>query len=127
MIAGASAAAVLGVSVVPQLADTLRSFDVLSVSPSQSGAITETNIGNLISQLSVFETFALWPIDDFRFQPHGLLRDVMVLLAILVAVHGALWWASRRDFACPPPRSPWSRSSLRSVSVNRRTCPPRRL
>lgn len=101
VVAAMTAVAVLAITVIPQLADTLRSFEVLSVSPSASGAISKGNIGNLISQLSVLEVFAQWPIDDFRFQPHGLLRELMVVLGLGVAAYGALWWFSRRDLTIP--------------------------
>jgi hypothetical protein len=103
----ATTAPALGACVVmlavalPQALQLLHFFNEVSVSPSSSGTITKTNVGNLVSQLSIFEVFSLWPIDDFRFQPHGLLRSAMTLLGLGVTTYGALWWLRRRDFALP--------------------------
>ena len=56
----------------------------------------ETNLGNLIGPLSGWQLFGIWPVGDFRVDPHDL-TPVYVLVAVVVAAGvGGLWWAWRR-------------------------------
>ena len=92
---------ILVITLLPKLASIANSFTVIGSSPASSGAIGTANIGNLVSPISLFAVFSQWPIDDFRYQPHGLLRDLMVVLGVAVAAYGAVWWSRRRDFVIP--------------------------
>ena len=98
---GAGAALILVITLLPKLASIANSFTVIGSSPASSGAIGTANIGNLVSPISLFAVFSQWPIDDFRYQPHGLLRDLMVVLGVAVAAYGAVWWSRRRDLVIP--------------------------
>ena len=91
----------LVLALLPKVATIADSFTVIGSSPASSGAIGTGDIGNLISSISLFEVFSQWPIDDFRYQPHGLLRNLMVVLGVAVAVYGAVWWSRRRDLVIP--------------------------
>ncbi len=96
------AAAVTLVALVPELPRIIGLFDELAVSPSRSGAIEVSNIGNLAGPISPFETLGIWVRDDFRFAPSHLFRAGMLSgLALGVAVFGGLWWLRRRDTAVP--------------------------
>jgi hypothetical protein len=56
----------------------------------------ETNLGNLIGPLSGWQLFGIWPVGDFRVDPHDL-TPVYVLIAVVIAAGlGGLWWAWRR-------------------------------
>ena len=56
----------------------------------------ETNLGNLIGPLSGWQLFGIWPVGDFRVDPHDL-TPVYVLIAVVIAAGlTGLWWAWRR-------------------------------
>jgi hypothetical protein len=56
----------------------------------------ETNLGNLIGPLSGWQLFGIWPVGDFRVDPHDL-TPIYVLIAVVIAAGlGGLWWAWRR-------------------------------
>ncbi len=56
----------------------------------------ETNLGNLIGPLSGWQLFGIWPVGDFRVDPHDL-TPVYVLIAIVIAAGVVgLWWAWRQ-------------------------------
>ena len=56
----------------------------------------ETNLGNLLGPLSGWQLFGIWPVGDFRVDPHDL-TPVYVLVAVVIAAGvGGLWWAWRQ-------------------------------
>jgi hypothetical protein len=90
--------AVLLVALAPQAGRIVDFFRQLSLSPSGSGIIPTSNIGNLVKPLSPLQAFGVWLSEDFRFHPlHHVRGDVLSALAVGVAVFGAAWSLRRRE------------------------------
>jgi hypothetical protein len=95
---GAGALLVLLLPNVGRIADF---FDQLSLSPSGAGTISDNALGNLAGPLPAYEVLGLWPQQDFRFQPEGFTKGVVVTIALIVVAYGSVWWLRRRDFVLP--------------------------
>jgi hypothetical protein len=74
----------------------------IGISPSGTGAIATSNLGNLAHSLSAYEAFGIWNSPDFRFFPVGLFHaGELSALAIGVVGFGLLWAVRRREFVLP--------------------------
>ncbi|MEA2243658.1 MAG: hypothetical protein QOD24_3214, partial [Solirubrobacteraceae bacterium] len=90
--------AVLVVALAPQAGRIVDFFRQLSLSPSGSGVIPTSNVGNLVHPLSALQAFGVWLSEDFRFKPLNHVRaDVLSAFAVGVAVFGAAWSLWRRE------------------------------
>jgi len=56
----------------------------------------ETNLGNLIGPLSTWQLFGIWPVGDFRVHPHDATPAYVLIVVVIAAGVGGLWWAWRR-------------------------------
>ena len=56
----------------------------------------ESNLGNLIGPLSGWQLFGIWPVGDFRVDPHDLTPVYVLIAVVIAAALGGLWWAWRR-------------------------------
>jgi hypothetical protein len=59
-----------------------------------------TNVGNLRGPLSAWQLFGIWPIGDFRIRPSDMTPTKVLILVVILAGLGGLWWAwTRRAWA----------------------------
>lgn len=90
---------------LPELTRTLSFFRTVGVSPSATGVIGATNLGNLSGQISPLTALGIWPADDFRSYYRELHHAYQAGLAGAVAVAGtaaaAFWWRRREEMAIP--------------------------
>ena len=96
----------LGVAlIVPELPRTLSFFRAVGISPSATGAIGATNLGNLPGSISPLTALGIWPAEDFRTYFHDLHSAFRGGLSVAVAIAGtiaaAAWWRLRDDMAIP--------------------------
>jgi len=93
------------VLILPELARTLSFFRTVGISPSATGVIGTTNLGNLPGQISPLTALGIWPAEDFRSYYRELHTAYQAWLAGAVAVAGtavaALWWRRREEMAIP--------------------------
>ena len=90
--------AVLLVALAPQANRILDFFNQLATSPSGNGVIPTENIGNLINQLSPYESLGIWLREDFRLgPPSAFYGGALVALALGVVLYAAVWWLRRRE------------------------------
>jgi hypothetical protein len=95
----------LGVLLLLLLVDgpaILALFESVGLSPAASGAITETNLGYVLGQLSPLEALGVWPSGDYRLAPASALATWGAgLVSVAATVYALAWWLRRRDFALP--------------------------
>ena len=90
--------AVLLVALAPQAGRILDFFDQLSLSPAGSGVIPTSNIGNLVGQLSPYESLGIWLREDFRYGPENAFwNGALVGLALAALLYAGIWWLRRRE------------------------------
>ena len=74
----------------------------IGVSPSGTGAIATTNLGNLPHFLSAYEALGIWNSPDFRFFPVSLFHaGELAALALVVLLLGFAWSVRRRELVLP--------------------------
>ncbi|MGI8945082.1 MAG: hypothetical protein ACR2GL_02435 [Thermoleophilaceae bacterium] len=104
--AGAAAVVLLALALMgPELARAISFFRTVGVSPSATGVIGTTDLGNLPGQIPVLTALGVWPAEDFRAYFLDLgnayragLGSAVALTATLAA---AWWWRRRDDVAIP--------------------------
>ena len=103
--AAAGVALVAAALIVPELSRTVSFFRTVGVSPSDTGVIGTTNLGNLSGQISPLTALGIWPAEDFRSYFRELHNAYQAGLAGAVAVAGTLaaafWWRRRDDMSIP--------------------------
>lgn len=93
------AAAVLLAPELSRIPDFVRQ---LGSSPSQTGVIGATNLGNLTGQVSSFEAFGLWPSSDFRLAPQpAFWKYALGGLGLAATLAGSIWCTRRRLLLLP--------------------------
>jgi hypothetical protein len=98
----AVAVAVLIVLVAPNAGRIFSFVGTVGVSPSGTGAITQSNLGNLAHSLSPYEALGIWNTPDFRFEPANVfLTGELSAFALCVLLGGLAWSLSRRDLVVP--------------------------
>ena len=73
----------------------------LGSSPSDTGAIGVSNLGNLTGEVSSFEAFGLWPRSDFRLAPPVFWKYLLAALGLAATLAGSAW-CIRRRLLLPP-------------------------
>jgi hypothetical protein len=64
--------------------------------PSGATLVNEAELGNLIEPLSRLQIVGIWPVGDFRFEPHDLATTYVLIAVLLAAAAFGLAWAWRR-------------------------------
>jgi hypothetical protein len=96
------AAALGGLFALLDLGRLFDALDLFGSSPSGTGVIADSSVAHLAGQLSPWEVFGLFPVEDFRFPLAQQYRNgALVGLAVAAAAYGALWWTLRRDLLVP--------------------------
>ena len=102
MPATVGAVVVLLILLVPIAGRVLDLVNTFGASPSGTGAITSSMLGNLVSALSPFEALGIWHSIDFRVLPPDQLHaGVLAGLALGVLTLGVVWSLSRRELLLP--------------------------
>ena len=95
--------AALAIPIAPEIDRAANFFDEVSLSPSESGVISASELGNLAQQLSPYEAFGLWFEEDFRFYPderrEAFRQGLFGAAGLVAALLGFLWWLRRRELA----------------------------
>ncbi|MBV9817458.1 MAG: hypothetical protein JOZ07_03810 [Solirubrobacterales bacterium] len=98
----ALAGMILLVLLVPTLGGVVTFARSVGVSPSASGVIAASSLGNLAGPLSPYEALGIWNQTDFRFAPANLFHaGELSALALAVLVVGVLWSIRRRELILP--------------------------
>lgn len=98
LLAGAALLLIL----LPNAGRILSLISTFGISPSSTGAITTSNMGNLAYPLSPYEALGLWNNIDFRLLPPNLfLAGQLSALAAGVLAFGLAWSVIRRELLLP--------------------------
>ena len=105
-LAGSAAVLLLAAGLIgPELGSAVDFFRTVGVSPSATGVIAATNLGNLPGQISPMTMLGIWPADDFRYYYRHLDEAYQAGIGGAVALIGvaaaAVWWRRREDLAIP--------------------------
>lgn len=93
---------VLVLLLVPVIQRNIRLYNVFGASPSGTGAITTSNVGNLAHQLPFLEALGIWNNPDFRFSPPNPFHaGELAAFALAVLIFGLLVSMSRRELVLP--------------------------
>jgi hypothetical protein len=96
------AVALVLVLLAPSAGRLINFFHEVGFSAASTGAITTTNLGNLIGPLSPYEALGIWNSADFRAFPLASFHaGELSALALGVLVLGMVWTSARRQFALP--------------------------
>jgi hypothetical protein len=96
------AASLFFVLLAPTAGRIVSFAGVVGTSPSGSGAIVTSSLGNLASALSPYEALGIWNNTDFRFVPANVFHaGELSALALGVLLIGLAWSLSRREFLLP--------------------------
>ena len=92
-------------ALLPELSRAVDFFRQVSFSPSGTGSISTTALGNLPQALSPFSALGIWPTEDFRDYfdaPRDAYKAGLAgAVAVLGVLAGAAWWLRRRDLVVP--------------------------
>jgi hypothetical protein len=92
----------LVVLLAPVIERNVNLFDTFGTSPSSTGAITASNLGNLAHPLSAYQALGIWQTPDFRFLPGDLFHQgELSALALAVLILGLVWALARRELVLP--------------------------
>ena len=95
---GGVAIAVLLVLLAPNAGRIFDFAGMVGLSPSATGAISTTNLGNLVHPLSPYEALGIWNTPDFRFVPPNVFHaGELSAFALAVLLIGLAWSLSRRE------------------------------
>lgn len=93
---------VLGLLAAPEIVRLLDLYRAAGLSPADSGAVSTSNLGNLVQPLSPYEALGIWQSDDFRLAADNTLANrLWRLLSLAAAIFGLAWWTVKRDFTLP--------------------------
>ncbi len=96
------AGGVLVVLLAPNLGRIITFAGELGTSPSGSGAIATSNLGNLAYALSPYEAMGLWNAPDFRLRPAVQFHTGELAAAgVAVLLFGLVWSIRRRELILP--------------------------
>lgn len=87
---------------LPVLERNIRLYELFGASPSGTGAIATSNLGNLAGQLPSVEALGIWNSPDFRFVPANPFHaGELAAFALAILILGVLVSAIRREFVLP--------------------------
>jgi hypothetical protein len=90
------------VLVVPTVGRVFYYAHGLGTSPSGTGAIPSSDLGNLAHPLSAYEALGIWDWFDFRYFPSNVFHTgELSALALGVLLLGVAWSLTRREFILP--------------------------